>query len=152
MANDADIHNIEEKLIQAQNGLVNGDTGPWLDMFAEDGAMEFPFGPDGYPKRVGPKSELIKYFKDFPENLSFKEITKPTLYFTTDPNVVLAEFSCEGTALKTGNPYNQTYISVITLRDGEIINYRDYWNPLVALTAIGGLEALESFGHGSTSE
>jgi ketosteroid isomerase-like protein len=41
----------------------------------------------------------------------------------------------------TGAPYNQLYISVVTLRDGRIAHYRDYWNPLVVLTALGGTEA-----------
>ena len=30
----------------------------------------------------------------------------------------------------TGAPYEQSYVSVLTVRDGLIVRYRDYWNPL----------------------
>ncbi|MBU6955963.1 nuclear transport factor 2 family protein, partial [Hahella sp. HN01] len=35
------------------------------------------------------------------------------------------------------------YISVITVRDGMIERYVDYWNPLVALDALGNLAPLQ---------
>jgi ketosteroid isomerase-like protein len=54
---------------------------------------------------------------------------------------VIFEFSCSGEGVATGAPYNQLYVSVVTLRDGRIAHYRDYWNPLVVLTALGGTEA-----------
>lgn len=38
------------------------------------------------------------------------------------------------------------YISVITVRDGEIADYRDYWNPLAVAAALGGAEELTTFG------
>lgn len=54
---------------------------------------------------------------------------------------VVFEFSCTGQGVHTGAPYNQDYISVATLQEGRITRYRDYWNPLVVLTALGGHEA-----------
>ena len=62
------------------------------------------------------------------------------------PDGFVLETSCEGVATHTGKPYNQQYISVITLRDGHIVHYRDYWNPLVVLEAMG---AGRSTGQGS---
>jgi ketosteroid isomerase-like protein len=43
------------------------------------------------------------------------------------------------------------YVGVVTLRDGKIINYRDYWNPLVAAAALGGLDAMVSAFAGEAS-
>ncbi|MGA5117291.1 nuclear transport factor 2 family protein [Streptomyces pseudogriseolus] len=60
------------------------------------------------------------------------------IHETVDPTLVIAELRCEGVALKTGRPYNQTYISVVETRDGRIGRYVDYWNPLVAMEALGG--------------
>ncbi len=37
----------------------------------------------------------------------------------------------------TGKPYLQNYISVIETKDGKIVHYKDYWNPLVVLAALG---------------
>ena len=46
------------------------------------------------------------------------------------------EFSCKGHSPQTGARYDQDYVSILELRDGRIARYRDYWNPLVALSAI----------------
>jgi ketosteroid isomerase-like protein len=40
----------------------------------------------------------------------------------------------------TGKPYNQRYISVIETREGRIVKYRDYWNPLILLRAMNAQE------------
>jgi len=57
---------------------------------------------------------------------------------------VVFEFTCEGRAVSTGVAYDQTYISVVTLRNGRIARYKDYWNPLVTLAALGGTGAAAS--------
>ena len=57
-------------------------------------------------------------------------------------DTVVIEFTCEGRGVKTGVAYDQAYISVVTLRDGRIARYKDYWNPLVVLAALGGSEAV----------
>ncbi|TYC52976.1 hypothetical protein FMN50_15435 [Rhodobacterales bacterium] len=67
--------------------------------------------------------------------------------FTED---VVFEFSCQGQGIETGKPYDQDYISVVTLRDGRVCHYRDYWNPLVALHALGGAEAAAAAYAGET--
>ncbi len=47
----------------------------------------------------------------------------------------------EGEALKTGNPYNQRYVTYFELKDGKIQNYREYWSPLITMDAVGGYDA-----------
>ena len=64
---------------------------------------------------------------------------------TTDPSLVIAQSRSEGTALSTGNPYDQDYISVVETRDGLITRYVDYWNPLIFLKALN-TSADEAYG------
>jgi len=135
-------------MAKAAEGLMHGDVTAWLDMFAEDGAMEFPFAPDGYPKRVEGKAALTAYLDGFPHRFRIDRVTSFVAHPVADPNLGIVEFSVEGTALSTGRPYNQSYIGVLTLRDGKIVNYRDYWNPLTGLIALGGPDALLAFGTG----
>ena len=59
------------------------------------------------------------------------------------PEVVLLEFYAKnGVGVKTGLTYDQKYINVIRVRDGKIVQYRDYRNPSVGLETAGGVEAL----------
>jgi ketosteroid isomerase-like protein len=74
--------------------------------------------------------------KNFPEHFRV-EFVNLRFHETTDPSLVIAEFESRGVALATQRPYNQTYISVVETDNGKISRYVDFWNPLVAMTALG---------------
>ena len=44
--------------------------------------------------------------------------------------VIVVEFTVEGLLVRTGEPYQSRYITVLTVHDGQIASYRDYWSPL----------------------
>jgi ketosteroid isomerase-like protein len=37
----------------------------------------------------------------------------------------------------TGEPYANRYVSVLTLREGEVVSWRDYLDPLAVFDALG---------------
>ena len=42
----------ERLLFGALDALRLGDTNPWAEMFHDDGVMEFPYAPPGFPERL----------------------------------------------------------------------------------------------------
>ena len=110
-----------------------------LDMFSDDVIFEFPYAPDGLPKRLQGSAALAAHLERLGPLLSFGIMELDKVHSAGE--VVIVEFSCMGAGVSTGAPYDQVYISVITLRDGRIAHYRDYWNPLIVLTALGGTQA-----------
>ena len=66
-------------------------------------------------------------------------------------DTAVLEFTCKGRGVDTGIAYDQTYISVVTLRGGRIARYKDYWNPLVVLAALGGIEAAAALTGGDVA-
>jgi ketosteroid isomerase-like protein len=113
-----------------------GETEKWADLFAADGVLEFPYAPQGVPKRLQGRDALIAHMRAFPDTF---DVTFVDLVFhdTIDPTLAIAEFRSEGVALPTGKPYDQTCISVLRVDDdGRITSYLDYWNPLVAIEAL----------------
>lgn len=131
-------------LRSAIGDLLRPDAESFLKMFAEDGVMEFPYAPPGVVARLDGRDALASHLQGLPEILQIDRMTAPVVHRTTNPEVVILEFGCIGRGVKTGEPYNQRYISVITVRDGLIVHYSDYWNPLVALRAVGGGNALRA--------
>lgn len=93
--------------------------------------------PDGRGPTVTGKAELFEYMQNFPKHFEVR-FTDLVFNETVDPSLVIAEFSSVGTALTTGRPYNQTYISVVETVDGKISRYVDFWNPQVAADALRG--------------
>ena len=52
-------------------------------------------------------------------------------------STVTLEYAAEGTAVVSGRPYSNGYISVVTIKDRKITHWRDYLDPLRVLAALG---------------
>jgi ketosteroid isomerase-like protein len=59
---------------------------------------------------------------------------------TDDPNVAIAEWNASGVVLANGNPYEMSYATFATFRDGLMVNYREYWNPAAFIAAMSGAQ------------
>ena len=143
MANTtAGLSNFSDMLKLGLGDLVDQGANGFLAMMSEDAVMEFPYAPVGQVKQVSGRTELAAYLARLGEVLAIDSISAPRVHRTVDPGVVILEFTGTGRGLRTGKPYDQTYISVITVRDGRIAHYRDYWNPLVTGEVLGDGSAL----------
>lgn len=110
-----------------------------LSLFTDDVIFEFPYAPEGLPNRLEGSTALAAHLERLGPLLTFGLMELGNVY--ADGETVIFEFSCNGSGVDTGAPYNQAYISVVTMRNGRIARYRDYWNPMVVLTALGGTQA-----------
>lgn len=125
-------HAVAEHLRLTAAGRVD----EWVQLFAPDAALEFPFAPVGVPRQVVGRDALRAHMSHFPETFDV-EFVDLTFHETVDPSLVIAEFRATGTARPTGKPYEQTCISVVWTDDNaRITRYLDYWNPLVAIEAL----------------
>lgn len=125
-------HALTEHLRLVSSGRIE----EWVKLFALDATFEFPFAPQGVPRRLRGHDELLAYMSQFPKTFSVRFVD---LHFhdTADPRLAIAEFGSTGRALTTGKPYEQTCITVVHVDDqGRITRFVDYWNPLVAIEAL----------------
>lgn len=109
--------------------LLAKDMAGFIGLYAQDATMEFPFAPPGRPCRLHGRAEVHDYLIDYPQVLDLHGIANTTVHRTDDPEVIIAEFTAEGRVVATGKPYVAQYIAVLTVRNGQIAHYRDYWNP-----------------------
>lgn len=130
----------ERALLRNLDLLVDGKIEDWVALFAPDGVLEFPYAPPGWPDRFQGHAAIHDHMRKFPEHLSvrFRDIR---FHPVSDPDLVIAEFEGEGTVITSGLPFRQTYISLIWTRDGLITRYRDFWNPVLLMEALGGADA-----------
>jgi len=127
--------------------LSVNDFARFAELWAEDGVIEFPFAPPGYPQQVRGRAAIHEYLKDYPNTLHIDWIVDPHIHATDAPDVAVVEFAAAGTVVASGKPYEMRYISVVTVRDGTITRYRDYWSPAAAADIMGGLpEFVAAFG------
>jgi len=113
------------------------DMKGWTDLCDEAVVAEFPFAPAGSPSRIEGRAALYEYLKHYPSFIDVQNIPTVRTYATDDDNIVVAEWSVSGKVISNGNPYEMSYATFVTYRDGLVVNYREYWNPLAFLTAMG---------------
>lgn len=122
--------------------LLAADMPSFLDLFAADAELEFPFATAGAPERVHGQAALHDYLIDYPQRLAIREFPAVAVHETTDPEVIVAEFTARGTTVRTGATYELSYIAVIRARHDKIVAWRDYWSPVAAAVATGTLPEL----------
>ncbi|WP_309055740.1 nuclear transport factor 2 family protein [Streptomyces sp.] len=110
--------------------LLEKDMSAWVDLWDDDGVFEFPFAPDGRPKRLEGKAAVADYMRDYPDHIDLHDFPSVRIHRTTDAQTIVVEMRAVGRLVKSDAPYDMTYIAVVTVRDGLITHYRDYWNPL----------------------
>ena len=116
------------------------DAETFPDMFAVDGVFEYPFAPPGLNTPMIGRAAIIANFQRIRKLLRIDGVADVSKIETSDPDTVVLEFSGRGEGVITREAYDQRYISVIRMRDGNIVHYKDYWNPIAFLRAVKGSE------------
>lgn len=114
------------------------DMKGWSLLCADDVVAEFPFAPQGSPRRLEGRTALYQYLRNYVNVIDVRSLPHRRIYSTDDPNVAIAEWSSSGEVLTNGNAYEMSYATFVTFKNGLILNYREYWNPLVFTQALDG--------------
>ena len=125
-----------EVFTAATTAIRHGDLDGWLARAHDDIVLEFPYAPAGRPTRVEGKAAVGEYLRAVPGQIDFEEVTRLDVHQTVDPDTAVIEWAARGRIKATGAPYEMTYVVVLTLADGLMKEYRDYWNPLVVADSL----------------
>jgi ketosteroid isomerase-like protein len=119
-------------------GMGAGDTQALLSRCRDDVVFEFPFAPEGRPQRLEGKQAVGEYLAAIASGAVLERLTSLEMHQTVDPDVAVIEFSASGRVRDADSPFERSYVVVLTVRDGLVARYRDYWNPLASFS--GGSE------------
>jgi uncharacterized protein len=124
------------------NGVAEGRWDELPTLYAEQTHVVHPFDPLR-PTALRTRDELREHFR--PTDVGPRLHRQPaniTIHETTDPEVIVAEFEYQGTNADTGEPFALPAIFVLRVRNGEIVDSRDYFDHLAAAQVRGQLSAL----------
>jgi ketosteroid isomerase-like protein len=124
-------HIIKEGL----TGFVKADH--FFDLLAEDVVTEYVVTVPDYPLRVEGRQALAELYRPYGTMMKLERCFDLAVYHDPAKDVVVLEYASAGHAVKTGNRYQNRFISVLTLRDGEVVHWRDYLNPVAVFNALG---------------
>ena len=96
-------------------------------LYAEETDVRHPFAPDAPVLRT--REELRRHFQGPPGVEMVPLERRPVdvvVHETADPEVIVAEFAYEGTNTVTGKAFRVPCVFVMRVRDGLIVESRDY--------------------------
>lgn len=109
------------------DAISAGDTERAIALFADDGAVEFPyFGSVNLPTRFQGPAALRKFFApvvEGAENFKFKNIK---IFPGEDDNYVSGEYEVDAVIKRTGRRYQQLYGGRLFAEDGKIKLLREF--------------------------
>jgi ketosteroid isomerase-like protein len=113
--------------------MVAGDGVVFADLFAEDGVLKYPFAIPGQPPELRGRAAIREFFgglEQARELLDMADAPTAVIRETDDPEVVVAEIRHHGWSRAGAG-------TVIRVRDGEIVAYDDYMDPIATAGMLG---------------
>jgi uncharacterized protein len=121
-----------------------------VELYAEQTDVSHPFHPLGAPPLLT-REALRAHFgggsQPYQGPTLRRRPARIKVHETADPEVIVAEFQYEGTVVETGEPFTIPAVFVMRVRDGKIVESRDYLDHLRSAAARGMLpEVLDAIG------
>jgi ketosteroid isomerase-like protein len=82
------------------------------------------------------RANLMASFSGYGKTIKLHSGDALVVHHSRDSRVVILEYEVHGKILSSGAPYDNRFISVITIGKRKIIHWRDYMDSLAAWTAL----------------
>jgi ketosteroid isomerase-like protein len=113
---------------QVRQASARGDIEAYLDLLDDDMLMEWMYPYPGFPSQMRGGDRLREFYRGLPARADRRsEFRDVVLHQSTDPEVVIAEFTRDLPDPATGESRPVPYIVVLRVRAGKIVHYRDYF-------------------------
>jgi ketosteroid isomerase-like protein len=108
-------------------------------MLHPDISYELPYAPEPFPRVTKGLDATIEFIRGIPAFLDTENLHDITVQeFASDPNELLAEYKSDTRITTTNRDYRNNYVLRVTVCDGKIIRFAEYFDPVQLITALGG--------------
>ena len=115
-------------LARASEALKAGNIDGWMEIYSPEAVHEFPFAPEGAPRRLLGRDAIAAYMRQLPGRIRFGPFSDIRVREAGDEIIVEANGHHRNIAGDT--PRDISYVWFITRRDGYVTRFRDTMNPL----------------------
>ena len=119
-----------EIVMKGLSGLVDGKH--YFDTFADEAVYESRYHFPGWPVTIRGRANLMASLSGYGKSIKLHSGNGLVVHRSQDSRVVIVEYEVHGKILSSGAPYDNRFISVITIDNIKIINWRDYMDSLAA--------------------
>jgi len=106
-------------------------------MLADDVIVEYVISVPGYPKRVKGRKRVINLYSDYDSYMSVQSADNLRVYHDPKASVAVLEYEVHGKSVQGGRPYDNRFVSIVTIENGKVTKWRDYLDPIAVFDALG---------------
>jgi ketosteroid isomerase-like protein len=117
------------------DGFADGED--YFDLLADDVVFDYVISVPGYPQRVEGRHNIIDLYSNYDDYMAVRTADNLHVYRDPEASVVVLEYEVHGESVHTGRPYNNRFVSIITVKDGKVTHWRDYLDPIAVFDASG---------------
>jgi uncharacterized protein len=121
-------------------GLADGED--YFDLLADDVVFEYVISVPGYPRRVQGRQSIIDLYSGYDDYMRVHSADKLRIYRDPEASIVVLEYEVHGESVQTRRPYNNRFVSIITVTNTKVVHWRDYLDPIAVFEATGWPETL----------
>jgi uncharacterized protein len=135
-----------EAFLRLVHGVAERRYDELAELYAEKTDVRHPMSPYG-DEPLSSREALHEHFtvaaraRATADRLEYRP-ENIVVHETGDPEVIVAEFDYAGTSQETGEPFSASCVFVLRVRDGEIVESRDYIDHIAMARARGRLDDL----------
>jgi len=123
-----------EVVLKGLRELVDGKH--YFEAFAEDAVFESRYHFPNWPVTIRGRANLMTSLAGYGKSIELHSGDALVVHRCEDSRVVILEYEVHGKILSSGAPYDNRFISIITIESGKIVHWRDYMDSLAAWTAL----------------
>ncbi len=116
-------------------GFADGED--FFDLLADDVVVEFVISVPGYPRRVDGRQSVADLYGDYDSFMHVRSADNLRVHRDVARSTVILEYEVHGESVRTGRPYDNRFVSIVTVRDGKVAWWRDYLDPVAVFDAAG---------------
>jgi ketosteroid isomerase-like protein len=91
----------------------------------------------GYPRQVEGRQNIVDLYSGYGDYMEMRSADNLRVYRDREASVTVLEYEVHGKSVQTGRPYNNRFLSIITVNDRKVTHWRDYLDPVAVFDAAG---------------
>lgn len=137
----SDRNELNEKVIRDyMDCLKHRDAGLLEAFWADDAVLEMPFAPEPLsemiPRKIEGAKAIVQWYKDMFVNAGSIDMVIDSIRPLQEPDVVLVE-NHEESYMKTGEKFVASFCTIIRLKEGKILHFKEFYDSLGIMTSFG---------------
>jgi ketosteroid isomerase-like protein len=116
----------------------------FVDLFAANGKQTNPYASGLFPDGAEGKEALTNYWSPVPDLFDGMKFPIEQLFATENPNIVFVKYTGRIQLKNDSGVYENNYYSTFTFNEeGQILEYVEIFNPIVAARGFGLLDQIK---------